>query len=375
MNLNLEDAVYYHEGAFPPKVIQYEHIIAQLTQATEALARYDQELKSLHNPQLFLTPLRNQETVASSRMEGTISTVDEILAYDSAQDLEKEPDPNVRHEVIETILYRRTLNLAQKEISDGKPINDMLIRSMHQMLLSTGRGESKDPGMYRAIQNYVGDERTGIISYVPISPEKLPEGMERLLKYMSETKHTNLIRTALSHVEFEALHPFKDGNGRIGRILITLMLWSGGAISSPHFYISRYMEENKDAYIGRMRNVSADLDWIGWLAFFLKAIEEQANYNLEVMIKIRDLYEEMKSTFSEVTGSKHAISFLDAVFTFPFFENKQISRKANIPLQSVNRFTRALLNDKRELLKTAREGSGRRAGMFYFEPLLKIIRI
>ncbi len=375
MKLNLETAVYYHDGAFPPASIDYTRVVQALVEAGSALSRYDQELNLLHNRELFLVPLRNQEAVVSSRMEGTISTVDEILQYDSAEDEDGSADTNVRSDIVETILYRRALNYAQDEISDGRPINNTLIRSMHQMLLSIGRGASKNPGQYKSEQNYIGDERSGIISYVPISPEKLPEGMDRLLEYMAETEHTDLIRTALAHVEFEALHPFKDGNGRIGRILITLMLWSSGTISSPHFYISRYMEENKAAYIANMKAVSSENDWTSWLLFFLEAVKEQANYNLTVMNQIRELYEAMKGIFSDVTGSKHAITLLDAIFTFPAFRCQQISRYTKIPPATVNRFTNALLKDERKLLRVVREAAGRRPAIYSFEPLLEIIRV
>ena len=375
MKLNFDKAVHYHDGAFPPAEIHYAKIVKALVEASEALARYDQELNQLHNRDLFLVPLGNQEAVASSRMEGTISTVDEILQYESAADEGDDPQTQAPSDVVETVLYRRALNYAQAEISDGRPISHSLIRSMHQMLLSLGRGATKNPGQYKTEQNYIGDEHSGIISYVPISPEKLPEGMDRLLNYLSESKHPELIRTALAHVEFEVLHPFKDGNGRIGRMLITLMLWSAGSISSPHFYISRYMEEHKAAYIAHMKAVSAKQNWTGWLLFFLEAVREQANYNLAIMNQIRGLYEEMKVVFSDVTGSKHAIVLLDTIFTHPVFRNQQISKATQIPTATVNRFIKALLNNERKLLKISREAAGRRAAIYSFEPLLEIIRI
>lgn len=117
-----------------------------LLRATDALARYDQELSSLHNPELFLAPLRNQEAVLSSRIEGTISTIDEILEYDTEAEDDNRTIENVRSDILETVLYRRALNYAQAEIRDGRPLNDSLIRSMHQMLLSFGRDTAKSPG-------------------------------------------------------------------------------------------------------------------------------------------------------------------------------------------------------------------------------------
>lgn len=374
MELNFDQAVSYHEGAFPPTDIEYAQIIQELLAANDALARYDQALTQIHNRELFLAPLRNQEAVLSSRMEGTISTVDEILEYES--DDENSGDPaNVKSDVLETILYRRALIFAQTEMASGRPLNNHLLRSMHQLLLSFGRGAAKAPGKFKTDQNYIGDERSGIISYIPISPEKLDEGLDRLFAYIGDEAHPPIIRSAFTHVEFEALHPFKDGNGRIGRMLITLMLWSSGIISSPHFYISRYMEENKTAYIEHMKAVSSENDWTGWLVFFLKAVKQQAEYNLNAMNQIRDLYENMKGVFSEITGSKHAISLLDAIFTTPIFRNQQICKRSGIPPASVNRFTKGLLDDSRNLLKTTRPAAGSRAAVYSFEPLLELIRV
>lgn len=358
----------------PSLDIEYPRLVHALVDAGNALARYDQALSFLHNRELLLSPLRSQEAVVSSRMEGTISTVDEILEYDATDESGEGDVQNVRSEIVETILYSRTLKYAQEEISDNRPINSMLIRSMHQMLLSFGRGAAKNPGQYKTEQNYIGSEYSRFIAFVPISPEKLPGGLELLFDFISRPEHPDLIRTGLAHVEFEALHPFKDGNGRIGRMLITLMLWSSGTISSPHFYISRYLEDHKVEYIAHLRAVSEGNNWTEWLLFFLKAVKEQAIYNLATTNQIRDLYEDMKTVFSDVTGSKHAITLLDAVFTTPIFRNKQISKNSQIPPASINRYTKALLEDDRRLLKVVRQAAGRRAAVYSFEPLLEIIR-
>jgi len=372
--VNLEQAVMYHEGKFPPGALDYDRVMPSLLSATGALARYDQELTSLHNPKLFLAPLQSQEAVLSSRMEGTISTIDEILEYDATEGEGGKSVENVRDDVIETVLYRRALSFAQKEMADGRPFDDFLLKSMHQMLLSMGRGAQKSPGAYKREQNYIGERRTRHVSYVPISPEKLPEGMERLFRYIKSEKHPELIRAGFTHVEFESLHPFEDGNGRIGRMMITLLLWSSGVISSPNFYISRFMEANRDEYIDRMRAVSEEDDWTGWALFFLEAIEEQAIYNLKTTQEIRSLYEEMKKTFSEVTNSKHAIAMLDAVFTRPIFRNQNISKISGILPATVNRFTRSILESDLNLLKVVRKGAGSRPAVFSFEPLMEIIR-
>ena len=254
--LNLENAVKYHYDKFPPQSIDYASLVSDFVQPTDALARFDQMLQNMHNSEIFLTPLRNQEAVISSRMEGTVSTMDEILKYEADYEENTVTNPSlVRSEILETLLYQRALKSAQLAMAEGQPLSQYLVRAAHAKLLSYGRGASKNPGTYKQEQNYLADRLKKNILFVPISPEKLQEGMDKLFNYIDTSSDTILIKTAISHIEFEALHPFKDGNGRIGRMLITLMLWSRGAISAPHFYISAYFEENKDAFSSRAKAV------------------------------------------------------------------------------------------------------------------------
>ena len=208
--------------------------------------------------------------------------MDEIMRYEADYAESDDGDQNVRSEVIETILYRRALTSAVHAIEGGHPISPWLIKALHQRLLSFGRGETKSPGEFKTEQNYLIDKKKRKIRFVPIAPEKLDDGIEELFKYIDEHDHQILIKTAISHLEFEALHPFKDGNGRIGRMLITLMLWRSGVISAPHFYVSGYLEEEKDIYIDSMRNVSLNGDWTSWCIFFLEALTNQAIRNLEI---------------------------------------------------------------------------------------------
>jgi len=151
------------------------------------------------------------------------------------------------------------------------------------------------------------------------------------------------------------------------------MLWKSGTISAPHFYISGYLEENKDLYIDTMRNVSENSDWEGWCVFFLEAVERQAIRNLNIAEEISTLYEEMKITFSDVLSSKWSVNALDFVFTNPVFRNNKFTTKSGIPIPSAARFTRELLNH--DLIFTIEESSGRRPALYSFEPLMKLVRV
>ncbi|MDE1464292.1 Fic family protein [Spartinivicinus poritis] len=369
----MDNAVHYHYGKFPPNKLAYENFVDSLAKATDAVARYDQMLKNMHNSEILLTPLRNQEAVISSRMEGTVSTMDEILKYEADFESNPEKSTHVRSEVIETILYQRALRAAQQAMEDGYPLSQSLIKGIHQRLLSLGRGATKSPGEFKSEQNYLADKFKGNILFVPISPEKLQDGLDQLFEYIEHNTHPILIKTAMTHIEFEALHPFKDGNGRIGRMLITLMLWTSGTISAPHFYISGYLEENKDLYIDTMRNVSKNGDWESWCSFFLEAIEQQAIRNLTIAENIQSLYENMKVTFAEVLSSKWSVNTLDFIFANPVFRNNRFTTHSGIPAASAARFTRILL--EKQLITTIEEASGRRPALYSFEPLMQLVRV
>ena len=374
MKLNFDNAVQYHYGGFPPQKLDYYGFIDSLINATSAIARYDQMLKSLHNSEILLAPLRNQEAVISSRMEGTISTMDEILKYEADSDENDSINSqNVRSEVIETILYRRALLHAQEAMNDGYGFSKHLVKTIHQQLLSYGRGASKSPGQFKKEQNYLADRLKRNILFTPISPEKLQEGLDNLFQFINDSSYPILLKTALMHVEFEALHPFQDGNGRIGRMLITLLLWSSGVITEPHFYISGYMEDNKDLYIDTMRNVSENGDWESWCRFFLDAIENQAINNLKVAEDIQQLYEEMKDIFSQVLSSKWSVNALDYIFTNPVFRNNKFRKYSGIPGPTAARFTRILV--EKNLITTQEEASGSRPALYSFEPLMSLVRV
>ncbi len=371
MNFNLDEAVHYHYDKFPPIGIRYEFFIQELLSATDALARFDQMLKNLHNSEILLAPLRNREAVLSSRIEGTISTMDEILEYE-ADDDGTEPQ-GTRSDVVETVLYQRALKSAQSALNDGYPFSQSFIKQMHQQLLYFGRGATKSPGEFKKEQNYLADRSAKKIQFVPISAEQLPDGLDKLFAYMEGSSEPPIIRTAVAHLEFEALHPFQDGNGRIGRMLITLLLWKSGVLSQPHFYISGYFEENKDAYIEAMRDVSRTNDWNAWIRFFLIAVEKQAVQNLQIAENIRSLYEEMKVEFSELLSSKWSVGVLDFVFTNPVFRNNRFISNTKIPVATAAAVVKKLIENG--YLKQKEAASGRRPALYSFEPLMRLVRV
>lgn len=367
-------AVDYHYGRFPPTNIDFQRVLNPVSRAATALARYDTMLQTLHNSDLLLAPLRRREAVISSRIEGTVATLDEVLELEAE---EENDDPNAgpdrhRSEALEVLAYTRALHHAQREMAEGLPISGRLIRSAHKRLLMAGRGADKQPGEFKTEQNYIVDQGRKAVLFVPAAPQKFLDLFSSFEKYVNDERQNPLLQVAISHVEFEALHPFKDGNGRVGRMLVTLMLWSRGVISSPHFYISGQFENMKDEYIDRIRHVSERDAWTEWCVFFLEAMRAQAEENIDTARNIVELYNEMKTRFLEVTHSRWAIVALDYTFSKAVFRNSAFVRDAGIPPQTAHRITNALTDQG--ILTMLRPPAGRRSALYAFEPLMKLVR-
>lgn len=372
--LDLSNAVHYHVGAFPPASLDYEAILPALEEAATYLARYDTKMSGMINGNLLLAPLRRQDAVSSSRMENTISTIEDIYRLEAEEDAGT-PDPyrEARNDDIETYLYSRAMRMAQESMKAGQPISEHLIRSLHQVLLSFGRGARKHPGAYKSEQNYIGDERRGQVYYVPIAPEQLAPAMASLVDFVSHGTMRPLLRTAIAHVEFEALHPFEDGNGRVGRMLITLMLWNFKVLSEPNFFVSGYFENHKDEYVERMRDVSSNHAWTEWIVFFLTAMAEQAKANIATADAILELYGRMRERFRLVLNSQYHDQALDFVFAAPVFRNDLFVTRSQIPASSARQLSRRLAEDG--LLRTIEPSAGRRAALYAFDPLLQILKV
>lgn len=373
MNIDTSQATFYHLGGFPPCDIEYSRILPALLEATDALARYDQVIKGMHNSEIFLAPLRGQESLASSRMEGTFSTLEEILQLESEEDETLAAAEDYRSETVETYLYGRALRNARSSMEHGQPFSISLIKQLHQMLLLLHSPHTKAPGTFKTEQNYIGTPGYSRIAYVPVSPEHLDIGMEALMRFAEDKRWPPLLRVAMFHVEFEALHPFKDGNGRVGRMLIPLLLWHYKLITAPHFYISRHFEEHKAEYVNAMRAVSATGAWEDWCVFFLNAVKEQAVQNLLAAEKIKSLYETMKPRFADLLASRWSVQALDYLFRNPVFKNSRFTRFSGIPPATAGRFTRKLL--EQGILTPLVEAAGRQSAVYSFEPLLSLVRI
>jgi Fic family protein len=361
-------SVQYHYDKFPPNNINWFQLIPLIGSANASLARYDGVLSAIPNASLLLGPLTTQEAVLSSRIEGTQATMGEVLEYEAEGETKDIPKER-KEDIGEVLNYRRAMRAAIDLLRD-LPLCQRVIRETHRILLEGVRGQGKSPGEYRTIPNWIGPPGCTIeqAHFVPISADKLGHGMSEWEKYIHIETPDRLVQLAVIHAEFEALHPFLDGNGRLGRMCVPLFMYKSAIIQSPMFYISAFFEANRDEYYERLLAVSRDDDWTGWVNFFLKAIIHQAKVNQEKATEILTLYENKKSQFVEITHSQYSIHALDFMFSRPVFNSSDFTNSDEIPKPTATRIL-ANLRDA-SLIVTIREASGRRPAVYAFAELI-----
>lgn len=358
----------YLPKALPIQDLDKEVLFTIAGEANAALARYDGLLMGMVNPAVMLSPLTNQEAVLSSKIEGTQATVEEVLEHEAGQEYDQEK----QYDIQEIINYRKALILAKETITE-RPIRLGLIREMHRVLMESVRGQNKEPGQFRKDQNWIGSPGSTIeeATFVPPSPLQLMDHLQAWERYLDYADIDPIVQTAIVHAQFELLHPFKDGNGRIGRLLIPLFLYSKGRLSSPMFYLSAFLESHREEYYARLRAISQQEDWTGWCAFFLKAVVEQAQQNGRTLREIMDLYEATKNELREITHSQYSLQLLDALFDRPTFTKADLAQRAGLPKPTAHKLINSLL--EAGLLAVVREAAGRRAAILTFAELLNTL--
>ncbi|MEK7395661.1 MAG: Fic/DOC family N-terminal domain-containing protein, partial [Candidatus Poribacteria bacterium] len=326
-------------------------------------------LSSIVNTELLLSPLMTQEAVISSHIEGTQATLEEVLEFE-ASEMEKSPRYDDFKEIIN---YRQAMRYAAQNLKE-RPICLNLMLEMHSMLLDSVRGHNKARGMFRTVQNYIGPPGSKLenANYVPPPPEKVLELMSNLEKYIHYEEKDRLVQLAVIHAQFELIHPFVDGNGRLGRILIPIFLFEKSLIFRPVFYISSYFEKYRVLYYESLKNISDKGDWNGWIRFFLLVVATQAVHNTVKALEIISLYRDMKEKIPKITRSQFAIKALDAIFDTPTFTTSYFIKKSGIAKQSAMRLLDSLI--KENILSVVREGSGQRARILSFPQLIQITK-
>lgn len=362
--------IHYHYNQFPPKKINWDLLIPLIGSANAALARYDGLLQAIPDANVLLTPLSTQEAVLSSRIEGTITTMGEVLEYEAEGDSQSTKSER-RDDIFEVLNYRHAMRNAV-ELLEKLPLCQRIILESHKILLAGVRGHGKAPGKYRKTPNWIGPPGCDVETarFVPISVDKLQNSLDIWEKYIHLDFPDKLVQLAILHAEFEALHPFLDGNGRLGRMFVPLYLYHARLIHKPMFYISAFFERNRDEYYEKLLAISANNDWSGWCKFFLKAVIEQAQENKDKAGAILSLYEAKKTQVVDLTHSQYAIHAIDFIFTRPIFKSTDFTNCKQIPSATSKRILSVLRDN--DWLKVLRPSSGRRAATYAFPELLNI---
>ena len=244
-----------------------------LERATLALGKLDSITLLLPDPDIFLYSYIRKEAVLSSQIEGTQSSLSDLLLYE-----EREAPGVPFDDVVEVSQYVAALQHGMRRLQEGFPLCNRLIKEMHKVLLSHGRGSTKQPGEFRTSQNWIGGTRPGNAQFVPAPPHLVGECMSDLEKFLhDETQpYPVLIKAALVHVQFETIHPFLDGNGRLGRLLISFILHHEGVLSQPLLYLSLYFKKHRMHYYDLLNRIRDEGDWESWIDFFLEGVETTA---------------------------------------------------------------------------------------------------
>jgi Fic family protein len=345
-------------------------LIPALGRANRGLAEYSGMLRRLPNSDLLLSPLRLQEAVLSSRIEGTFATMSEVLQAEAGQPPERE---SRRQDIEEILNYRSALDVAMEELK-AKPFNLNLMLKLHRILLSSGRGRNKSPGEFRRQQNYVGSRINGkeTVRFIPPDWMKLSRSLGNWEKYY-HSEDDPLVRLAVLHAQFEFLHPFLDGNGRIGRIIIPVFLCEKGLLSQPTFYLSEYLEAHRDEYMDRLNDLGRVKGaWRYWAEFFLNAVTSQAQHNIRIAGSILDLYERLKQKFIAATRSRYAIPLLDTAFKRQYFQASQLEWIGGAPSKPTLMTMLAAL-EKEKVIRVYRDGRGRTPSIWWLPELNQLL--
>jgi len=350
----------------PLKDIDWTSFVRFIGPAHDAVARFDGLLQSIPNPAVLLSPLTTREAVLSSKIEGTQATMQEVLKYEADPKLTKRTD-----DIKEVLNYRRAMSYAMQDLNRiGFTLR--LLTSMHRILLSGVRGERGDAGDFRKMDVYIGSPGSlKNARFIPPKWQDLNKHLENLEQYINYRDKDILVQLAIIHAQFEIIHPFRDGNGRMGRIILPLFLTFKGVLSTPMLYLSEYFESNRQEYYERLQFISDKNQWNEWIIYFLQAVINQSKKNIQKAKDIQSLYEIKKQKIKNLTNSKYSVDALDCIFKIPILNSVQFKEFSRIPNASADRILKNLT--KGEVLRILQKGSGTRPTLYVFDKLLSIV--
>lgn len=304
-------------------------------EALLALGRLDSVSELLPDVSLFLYTYVRKEAVLSSMIEGTQSSLSDLLLFE----LDERPGVPL-DDVQEVSNYVAALDHGLSRIRDGFPLSLRLIREVHEHLLYGGRGADKQPGVFRKSQNWIGGTRPGNATFVPPPPNRVMECMGALELFLHDQPEATppLLKAALAHVQFETIHPFLDGNGRVGRLLITLLLCEQGVLREPMLYLSLFFKTHRQAYYDLLDKVRSDGDWEAWLSFFAEAVTVTANQAVDTVRRLERMAEGDRERIQSLgRASGTALQIHHEFLMRPIFTSPDLVDRTDITPLTVNR--------------------------------------
>lgn len=352
----------------PPLDISPE-VIDALSRADRALGRLDGATESLPNPELFVFMYVRKEAVLSSQIEGTQASLLDVLGYEADT-----PDPLRPNDVKEVVNYVDAMNYGLKKFKSGR-VTSRLIRQIHERLMLDVRGVDRAPGAFRRAQNWIGPPGCSIqeATFVPPPADEIEARLENLEQFIYDDSPVPLlIKVGLVHAQFESIHPFLDGNGRIGRLLVTFLLCEKGVLRRPLLYLSHYFKVHRQVYYGALQSVRDSGDWEGWIQFFLEgvcAVAEEATNTARKIIANREETREL--ILNSTSGAKDkALLLIEELYQRPIISVLDVVDITNVAFATAGR-----LIDKLVELGILIEITGQQRNRRYrFDPYIRLFR-
>lgn len=337
--------------------------------AEKFLYNYDGMVEFVYAPEVLTTILFYQESVMSSRLEGTVATITDILNYKVGKDLSEQ----IGKDVTEIENYKDALGYCLKEAENTDfKITNSLLKNIQYILLHNSRGKEKLKGEFRKKQNYIGNKYNKEITYTPIPYLHIEEYMTNLMHFINKKDVTlnPLIKIAIVHAYFELIHPFEDGNGRLGRILVPILLKKYNVLTTPYFYISYYLSQNRNRYIAALESISKNLDWNPWISFFIEALQKQTEILISMLRRLKEIRISSENKINQLK-SQFSIQIINFLF-------KRIKFKTTTFIEEtgINPNTARLLLKQMEnvgILEVEEKGSGQAPSIYRFKDLYTMV--
>lgn len=347
-----------------PPLVEGPEMRRAVSLADQMVGRLDGLSTLIRHPDMLISFYIRKEAVLSSQIEGTQSTLTELLLF------EIEPETGTE-DTAEVANYVKAMRHGLKRMRSGFPLSLRLIREMHEVLLSSGRGSRSTPGEFRTTQNWIGGSRPGNAIYVPPPVAEMREALGQFENFLhgGAEEFSVLVQCAMLHVQFESIHPFLDGNGRLGRLLITLLLVERGVLSEPLLYMSLYLKQNRAEYYSLLQKVRYEGTWEEWILFFLRGVSSTAERAVSLARGLLSLHERDEQRLMDVGARRgSALQVLSRLQEMPYTSSRRIAEATGLSFNTVAASLEILRNKG-----IVQEITGRRGRLYLYSEYIQMM--